>query len=414
MSLDAGFGDAVLRSGGQFHPVERFEMSPISFGRGVGARQLTLTGLRLLRSRASLMVVLAIVVGICAALVVVMIGRLNAVLHAVLFALPLTDHLSAQQMLASPYLAVVPALGGIVLGISIVLARRFSTRPPVDPIEANAIHGGLMSIRESLVVTAQTSISSGFGASVGLEAGYTQLSSALGSHLGTRLKLRRNEVRLLVGCGAAGAIAAAFGAPITGAFYAFELIIGVYSANILAPVLAAAIVASFVAARLGVVQVPILLGDVPALAARDIVPFIALGVVSAVVAILMMVMVAWIERGLSMVKLPQPVRPVIGGIGVGLLALVSPAVLSTGHGAMEMQLDGNATIAVVAGILALKFLAASMSLGPGFAAGCSLRRCSWVRCWAGSSACCWPHPASPRISTCSLPPWSAWRRSPPA
>ena len=344
-------------------------MAANSLGSTGGVRQLTLTGLRLLKSRSSLMVVLAILVGICAALVVVAVGRLNALLHAALYALPASDHLSAQQALTSPFLAAVPAIGGVVLGISILMARRFASRPPVDPIEANAIHGGLMSIRESLVVTAQTLISSGFGASVGLEAGYTQMSSSIGSHVGARLRLRRNEVRLLVGCGAAGAIAAAFGAPITGAFYAFELIIGVYSANILAPVLAAAISASFVAARLGVAQAPIVLGEVPVLAARDIVPFLALGVVAAAVAVAVMMMVAWIERGLSFAKLPSHLRPIIGGVAVGLLALISPAVLSTGHGAMEVQLDGNATLAVVAGILGLKFLAASISLGSGFRGG---------------------------------------------
>jgi chloride channel protein, CIC family len=344
-------------------------MALISLDGPAGLGRLLPLAVRPLRSRATLVLGLALVTGVAAALVVAIVGRLNLLLHAALFGLSMSEHLSAQTALQSPLMALVPVAGGAILGLTIILARRFRTRPPVDPIEANAIHGGLMSIRESLIVTGQTVISSGFGASVGLEAGYTQMSSALGSHLGGRLRLRRNEMRLLVGCGAAGAIAAAFGAPITGAFYAFELIIGVYSASILAPVLAATISASFVAQRLGVVQAPILLGNVPELAARDIVPFMALGIAAALVAILMMMTVAWVERGFSALRVPQPIRPMLGGVGVGLMSLVTPAVLSTGHGALETELAGNGAIAIVGLLLVLKFLAASLSLGAGFRGG---------------------------------------------
>ena len=87
-----------------------------------------------------------------------------------------------------------------------------------------------MSLRDSLVVTAQILVSNGFGASVGLEAGYTQIASGLASRLGIAFRLRRADLRVSLGAGAAGAIAAAFGAPLTGTFYAFELIIGTYTA----------------------------------------------------------------------------------------------------------------------------------------------------------------------------------------
>ncbi|MGN6685296.1 MAG: chloride channel protein, partial [Devosia sp.] len=179
------------------------------------------------RWRGLTMLVLAAAVGIVAAMVVALVSLITNHLHSLLFLIPFGQRLSEQTRLVDPVLALVPLLGGAMLAISILLARRFRTRPPVDPIEANAIHGGRMSFRESVIVTVQTVLSTSFGASVGLEAGYTQLSSALASHAAVRLNLRRNEIRMLVGCGAAGAIAAAFSAPFTGAFYAIELIIGV-------------------------------------------------------------------------------------------------------------------------------------------------------------------------------------------
>jgi CIC family chloride channel protein len=89
-----------------------------------------------------------------------------------------------------------------------------------------------MSLIDSLGLTGVTLLSGGFGASVGLEAAYTQLGAALGSRFGSQLSLRRDDVRTLVGCGAAAAIAAAFNAPLAGAFYAFELIVGSYTCKV--------------------------------------------------------------------------------------------------------------------------------------------------------------------------------------
>src|ERR1700749_3300306 len=66
------------------------------------------------------------------------------------------------------------------------------------------------------------------GASIGLEAGYTQMGAGIASRLGRAFRLRRSELRLIVGCGAAAAISAGFNAPRTGAVYAGELIIGTY------------------------------------------------------------------------------------------------------------------------------------------------------------------------------------------
>ena len=110
----------------------------------------------------------------------------------------------------------------------------------------------------SLIVAAQTVWSSGVGASVGLEAGYTQLASGIASRIGNAFRLRRGDLRILVGCGAAAGIAGAFGAPLAGAFYGFELVIGSYSPTSLAPVGISALIGYLVAhslapAELGIV-----------------------------------------------------------------------------------------------------------------------------------------------------------------
>src|SRR5205814_2155588 len=106
---------------------------------------------------------------------------------------------------------LAPACGGLALGVMEWLRRRWKIANAVDPVEANALRGGRLSARDSVVVSGQTLLSNGCGASVGLEAGYTQIGAGAASLLGQFLNLRRNDLRLIVGCGAAGAIAAAFG-----------------------------------------------------------------------------------------------------------------------------------------------------------------------------------------------------------
>ena len=168
-------------------------------------------------------------------------------LHELFFRLEPGERLSARLTL-DPVLALsVPLLGGILFGISSELIRRWRPEREIDPIEANALHGGRMSLLGSIIVAAQTVWSSGVGAAVGLEAGYTQLASGVASRIGNAFRLRRGDLRILVGCGAAAGIAGAFGAPLAGAFYGFELIIGSYSPASLAPVALASLMGYLVA-----------------------------------------------------------------------------------------------------------------------------------------------------------------------
>src|SRR5271154_5910389 len=180
-------------------------------------------------------------------------------LHEVFFRLQHGERLSARLTL-NPILALsVPLVGGLLFGGVTELISRWRPEREIDPIEANALHGGRMSLLGSIIVAAQTVWSSGVGASVGLEAGYTQLASGLASRIGRAFRLRRGDLRILVGCGAAAGIAGAFGAPLAGAFYGFELIIGSYSSVSLAPVGISALVGFLVARSLS----PAELGVVP-------------------------------------------------------------------------------------------------------------------------------------------------------
>src|SRR5271169_901951 len=199
------------------------------------------------RAHETSLVVLAALVGTVGGLVVAAMSMAVEGLHVALFNLEWGDRLSSQFRIEPWRALLVPSLGGLLLGIAFLLLLRWRPAREIDPIEANALHGGMMSFRGSVIVALQTVWSSGVGASVGLEAGYTQLASGLAASLGRGFHLRRADQRMMVGCGAAAAIAGAFGAPLGGAFYAFELVIGGYTPASLTPVGVASVVGYFVA-----------------------------------------------------------------------------------------------------------------------------------------------------------------------
>jgi CIC family chloride channel protein len=239
----------------------------------------------------------------------------------------------------------------------------------IDPIEANALHGGLMSFRGSVIVALQTIWSSGVGASVGLEAGYTQLASGLAASLGRGFHLRRADQRLMVGCGAAAAIAGAFGAPLGGAFYAFELVIGGYTPASLTPVGIAAVAGYFVTHAFSPLSLGIGVGPVGDVMGRDLVIAALLGILAALVGIVIMRGVALGETLLAKTRLWPPLRPALGGLAVGLLALATPQVMSSGHGALHFAGFVSIPLTVIATMFALKVLASIISLGSGFRGG---------------------------------------------
>ncbi len=165
-------------------------------------------------------------------------------LHVYDFGISANRYLSEGIGVSRLRLLFVPLLGGLLLGLTAraVRARRFSEI--IDPIEANALHGGRCRCADSIWLTFTTVISNAAGASLGMEAGYSQLGAGLYSWAGRWFRLRRADLRIFVTAGAGAAIAAAFNAPLAGAFYGYELILGSYNPRALAPVMVATVCAA--------------------------------------------------------------------------------------------------------------------------------------------------------------------------
>jgi CIC family chloride channel protein len=176
-------------------------------------------------------------------------------------------------------------------------------------------------------------------------------------------------LRVFVTAGAGAAIAAAFNAPLAGAFYGYELILGSYTTKALAPVVVASVSAALTQRAMSHMKALFdVAGDFNVTSASYVL-FAVLGVGAAVVAVAAMQAVTWTERSLRASELPDWLRPALGGALLSALALIAPQILGSGHGAVQFHFDIRWTFWALAGLLALKLVASAISVGAGFRGG---------------------------------------------
>jgi CIC family chloride channel protein len=176
-------------------------------------------------------------------------------------------------------------------------------------------------------------------------------------------------LRILVGCGAAAGIAGAFGAPLAGAFYGFELIIGSYTSISLAPVGISALFGFIVARSLAPADLGIVAPEMSTLTPSYLVLAATLGLLASALGIFLMHGVALCETLLDRLRVRSGLRAMGGGLAVGLMAIVSPQIMSSGHGALHFIGTLDLTLRTVAIVFALKIAASIISLGSGFRGG---------------------------------------------
>jgi CIC family chloride channel protein len=321
---------------------------------------------RVFRSSEAALVALAVCAGLAAGLLMILQNRIAHGMQSLVYGYGGTS-LSAAPAIEPLRLIALPIFGLLLALASRSAIRRWRT--PVDVVEANALHGGAIPLRDSLIVCAQTVLSNGAGASVGLEAAYAQAGGGAASVVGRWLRLRRADMRITVGAGAGAAVGAAFSAPLTGAFYAFEIVIGAYTPAAIAPVAAACISAVLLVRIFGIEAYVVALPGAKAITTADYLLYAGLGVICAVVGIAIMRAVTWIETRVRASAIPEIWRPAAGGLLLIPLAMITPQVLSAGHGALHIDLGAEVALRFILLVLVVKIAASAISLGFGFRGG---------------------------------------------
>lgn len=332
--------------------------------------QLLLALRRLIRNDHLVLMVLALVVGCASGAAVV---AFREAIDLVQMAVYGTDHDRLSMHVARlPWwqILLAPAAGGLIVGLFIYFFLP-GRRPQgvADVIEAEQIHGGWMSSRVGFLSAVASALSIGAGASVGREGPAVHLGASLGAWLARRLHLTRSLNRTLLGCGVAAAVAASFNAPLAGALFANEVVIGHYALKAFAPVVVASVAGTAISRYY--------FGDFPAFALVnnplasfwEFPAFVGLGVACAVCAILLMHSIVVATELSKRTPIPSWTKPAVAGLAIGAMALVMPQVLGVGYGVTEdamLHVYGFGTLLI---ILAAKIIATAISLGWGFSGG---------------------------------------------
>lgn len=231
-----------------------------------------------------------------------------------------------------------------------------------DVMAANAVNHTLIPTKKGLLGAVASAIALGTGSAAGREGPVVHLGATVSSWICQKLHLSPNMSRTVLGCGVAAAVSASFNAPIAGVFFALEVILGQYALSAFAPIVIASVSAAIVSR--------IHIGDNPAFIIPDyyistfweLPSFIMLGIISAVAAIIFIKCLFITEDFAAKIPIPEWARPPIGGLAIGVLALVSPFILGHGYGTTDGALKELFSFELLLVLIVLKIGASAIAL----------------------------------------------------
>ncbi len=268
------------------------------------------------------------------------------------------------------HLLLAPAVGGLIVGLFLrYVMPGGRPRSIADVIAASAMSGSRIPLRVGIAAAVVNAFSIGVGASTGREGPAVHLGAALASKISHMLHFSRRLARTTLACGAAAAVAASFNAPIAGALFAHEVIVGHYALSAFAPVVIASVT--------GTVISRVYFGDFPAFILPpyemgsfwEFPAFALLGIVAGLVAILMMRSIHFVADTADRASLPVWLRPALAGLALGALALQFPHVLGVGYEATDAALHGRYGLWLLIALAVAKTVATALCLGLSFGGG---------------------------------------------
>ena len=264
----------------------------------------------------------------------------------------------------------VPALGGLIAGAILQFGTRLRGRVTTsDYMEAVVLGDGKISTRRTLVKSLSALFTIASGGSIGREGPLVQLSSVVASILGRLQNWSTPRLRLLVGCGAAAGIASAYNAPIAGAIFVAEIVLGSMAMEMLGPLIFSSVVATLtVRGFLGadpIYKIP------PFQLNRnwEILPYLILGLTAGLIAPWFIRLLRSTEAWVGRLAAPVYLKMCVGGLIVGAFAIWHPEVCGNGYSTVSGILRGEWLWQSLALILIFKILATTVTFGSGAVGG---------------------------------------------
>ncbi|MEL6499530.1 MAG: chloride channel protein [Planctomycetota bacterium] len=304
------------------------------------------------------------------------------------------QHSQAQSLWAVVFWPVVG------MGITGVLVRLFASEAKGHGVpqvmKALIKNNGVIRWPIGATKTVASILTVGTGGSAGTEGPIVQIGATAGSVIGQALRIGRENMSTLVGCGAAAGIASIFNAPIAGVFFVIEILLKDFSVKAISPILVASV---FSAATTQAI-----LGENEALFANpdqlfgysfsvvELPSYVVLGLICGTVAVLFNKLLHWGEDAYDAWKIPVLLKPITGALGLGLLGIAFvvaiesiepgatsvPAFFGGGYEPITTLLTPSAyiggellasSVGLLAWLVGLKMVATTLTLASGGSGG---------------------------------------------
>jgi chloride channel protein, CIC family len=295
-------------------------------------------------------------------------------------------------------LIFIPAIGGLFVAPMVFrLARESKGHGVPEVMEAVALRGGVIRRRVVLIEALASAITIGTGGSVGREGPIVQIGSAFGSTVGQFLRVSAERLRTLVGCGAAAGIAGTFNAPIAGALFALEVILGDFGVSQFSPIVISSVVSTIVCRSI--------LGNMPAfivprydlVSAYEMLPYAILGLAAAFVGVGFTTLLYRAEDRFDSLPIPDLAKPLIGGLIIGAISLAFPQILGVGYESIGTALTGKMTWYLLMALICIKLTATSITLASGGSGGV-FAPSLFLGAMTGGTVGTWVHSAFPSLT----------------
>ncbi|WP_196221899.1 ClcB-like voltage-gated chloride channel protein [Burkholderia ubonensis] len=264
----------------------------------------------------------------------------------------------------------LPAAGGFLAGCVLLLATRGGAKTrKTDYMEAVALGSGVVPVRQSLWRSASSLLTIGTGGSIGREGPMVQLAALAASLVGRFAHFDPPRLRLLVACGAAAGITSAYNAPIAGAFFVSEIVLGAIAMESFGPMVVASVVANIVMREFAGYRPPYEMPVFPAVAGPEVLPFVVLGLLCGVLAPQFLHLLDASKHQFKRLPVPLPVRLALGGLIVGVISVWIPDVWGNGYSVVNQILHSPWTWQALVAVLVFKVLATAATAGSGAIGG---------------------------------------------
>ena len=268
------------------------------------------------------------------------------------------------------YILVIPAAGGLLVGpIIYFLAREAKGHGVPEVMEAVAMKGGRIRPRVAIIKSLASALCIGSGGSVGREGPIVQIGASAGSALAQWLKLPEESIATLVACGAAGGISATFNAPIAGVFFAMEIILGRVVTHRFAYVVISSVIADYVAHTFLGTARAFVVPEFSISSPWEIGFYAILGVLAGFSGVFFTKILYWFEDIFDKIRFPEYLKPVLGGLLIGVIGLYSKDLFGVGYEGIQSALSGQFTIGILMLLFVLKIVATSVTIGSGGSGG---------------------------------------------